>query len=156
MADTVSTMLSPMRAIRAAAALSIAALACPAPVAAQQALFDHDGNSSLNAINSGDISLHGNVTNPTVSGGIDNTVGNLSAQGASSSYSINDANLNAQGEPVGNYTASVSDTRSSGTNSGSVSVRATITGGTLVGNNSGQSVSATGLSNVISIRTTAK
>ncbi|OYU36068.1 hypothetical protein [Novosphingobium sp. PASSN1] len=137
------------RAIRLAAAV---ALALPVAAAAQ---ITHNGNSDLTAINSGDISLRGDVSNPTVSGGTDNSAGNLAAQGASSSYSINDANLDAQGEPVGTSAASVSGTRLSGTNSGSVNVRATITGGSFAGNNASQSVSATGLSNVISIRTTS-
>lgn len=137
------------RAIRFAAAMS---MAVPMSAAAQ---ITHNGDSDLTAINSGDISLRGNVTNPTVSGGIDNSAGNLAAQGASTSYSINDANLDAQGEPVGTTTASVSNTRLGGTNSGTVNVRATITGGSFAGNNASQSVSATGLSNVISIRTTS-
>jgi len=141
--------ITPGRAIRLAAAVAMAL-----PVAAT-AQITHNGNSDLTAINSGDISLRGDVNNPTVSGGTDNSAGNLAAQGASSSYSINDANLDAQGDPVGTSTASVSNTRLSGTNSGSVNVRATITGGSFAGNNASQSVSATGLSNVISIRTTS-
>lgn len=139
-------------------------LACAAPMllglagsaAAQSISINKDGADQLSAINSGDVSLRGNVTNATVSGGYNNSAGNLTAQGASSSYSINDANLNAQGEAVGTYTASVSGVNANGTNSGSVDVRATITGGTLAANNTGQSVSATGHSNVISIRTTSK
>lgn len=124
--------------------------------AAQGITINRDGDEQLSAINSGDVSLRGNVVNPTVSGGINNSAGSLSAQGASASYSINDMNLDAQGEAVGTYTAHVSGTNTSGINSGSVSVRATVTGGTLNGNNVGQSVSATGLSNVISIKTTGK
>lgn len=131
------------------------AMAVTGPAAAQQGVFTQNGNTDLNAINSGDISLSSNVTNPTISGGIDNSVGNLTAQGASTSFGINDSNLNAQGEPVGTYTASVTNTRSSGTNSGTVNVRATINGGSFAGTNNSQSVSATGLSNVISIKTTS-
>lgn len=146
----------PARVARTAAAVSVIVMACALPAAAQQTLIDQSGNSNLNAINSGDISLSGIVTNPTVSGGIDNSAGNLAAQGASASYSINDANLNAQGEPVGTYTASVSGVNTGGSNSGSVNVRGTFTGGTLAANNTGQSVSATGHSNIISIKTTSK
>lgn len=153
MANTDSNRLSQSRILRAAAVLAIT---CAAPAAAQQALIEQNGNSNLNAINSGDISLSGIVTNPTVSGGIDNSAGNLSAQGASASFSINEANLNAQGEPVGTYTASVSGVNTGGSNSGSVNVRGTFTGGTLAANNTGQSVSATGHSNIISIKTTSK
>lgn len=156
MAKTVSTISLTGRALGAATVVALIAAVCIVPANAQQSVITHSGNTDLSAINSGDISLRGNVINPIVSGGIDNSAGNLSAQGALSSYSINDANLNGQGDPVGTYTASVSNTRSNGTNSGSVSVRATITGGTLSGNNTGQSVSATGLSNVISIKTTSK
>ncbi|MEI6643470.1 MAG: hypothetical protein WCL10_15660 [Novosphingobium sp.] len=153
MADRVSIKCWPIRAFANAAGIGLLALASAAPAAAQ--IVSHNGDSDLSAINSGDISLHGNVTNPTVSGGTDNSAGNLSAQGASSSYSINDANLDAKGEPVGNYTASVTGVRLSGTNSGSVNVRATISGGSFAGSNNSQSVSATGLSNVISIKTTS-
>lgn len=153
MANALSSLIMPSRALRCAAVCALAGLAtATAPAAAQ---ISHTGNSELTAINSGDISLRGDVTNPTVSGGIDNSAGNLAAQGASSNYSINDANLDADGEPVGTYTASVSNTRLNGTNSGSVNVRATITGGTFAGSNNSQSVSATGLSNVISIKTTS-
>lgn len=152
MANATSSVMKPSRALGLAALGALCTVACAVPAAAQ---ITHNGNSDLTAINSGDISLRGDVSNPTVSGGIDNSAGNLAAQGASSSYSINDANLDAQGEPVGTSTASVSNTRLSGTNSGAVNVRATITGGTFAGNNASQSVSATGLSNVISIRTTS-
>ncbi len=153
MANTDSIMLPARFLLRAAAVLAIA---CAAPAAAQQSLFEQQGNSNLNAINSGDITLSGNVINPTVSGGIDNSAGNLTAQGASASFSINEANLNAQGEAVGTYTASVSGVNTGGSNSGSVNVRGTFTGGTLAANNTGQSVSATGHSNIISIKTTSK
>ena len=157
MAFTVSGMIAPHRALRSAAACALPVLACAGligavPVAAQ---IVHNGDSNLSAINSGDISLRGDVTNPTISGGIDNSVGNLAAQGASTNYSINDANIGTDGQPVGTYTASVSNTQLSGTNSGTVNVRATITGGSFAGTNNSQSVSATGLSNVISIKTTS-
>ncbi len=152
MANALSSLIMPSRALCCAAACALAGLASAAPAAAQ---ITHNGNTDLTAINSGDISLRGDVINPTVSGGIDNSAGNLAAQGASSNYSINDANLDADGEPVGTYTASVSNTRLNGTNSGSVNVRATITGGTFAGNNNSQSIAATGLSNVISIKTTS-
>lgn len=114
-----------------------------------------NGRSDLSAINSGDITLRGDVSNPTISGGIDNSAGNLAAQGAATNYSINDANIGTDGQPVGTYTASVSNTRLGGTNSGTVNVRATVTGGSFAGNNNSQSISATGLSNVISIKTTS-
>lgn len=156
MASAESIMFAKNRAARPLVWLALLAAAAAHPAAAQQALFNQDGNSNLNAINSGDISLRGNVTNPTVNGGIDNQAGTLTAQGASSSFSINDANLDAQGNAIGSYTAHVSDTKSGGINSGSVSVRATITGGALNANNTSQSVSATGMSNVISIKTTGK
>lgn len=133
---------------------SAAALALLADTACAQILV-HNGDSDLNAINSGDITLRGNVINPTISGGIDNSVGNLAAQGAATNYSINDANIGADGQPLGTSTASVSNTRLSGTNSGTVNVRATVTGGSFAGGNNSQSISATGLSNVISIKTTS-
>jgi len=152
MAERRSIRHHPIRARAAAAALGLLALAATAPARAQ--IVTHNGDSDLSAINSGDITLRGTVTNPTISGGTENSAGNLAAQGASSSYSINDTNLDAKGDPVGTYSASVTGVRLDGTNSGSVNVRATVTGGTFVGNNSSQSVSATGLSNVISIKTT--
>jgi hypothetical protein len=98
-----------------------AALALLAGTATAQIV--QNGNSDLNAINSGDITLHGTVTNPTISGGIENSVGNLAAQGAATNYSINDANIGADGQPLGTSTASVSNTRLSGTNSGTVNVQ---------------------------------
>ena len=153
MADRASIRNRPIRAFGTAAALGLSILAAVTPAAAQ--ILTHNGDSNLNAINSGDITLRGDVTNPTISGGTDNSAGNLTAQGASSSYSINDANLDAQGDPVGNYTASVTGARLSGTNSGSVNVRATVTGGSFSGSDNSQSVSATGLSNVISIKTSS-
>ncbi|WP_156424992.1 hypothetical protein [Novosphingobium fuchskuhlense] len=131
----------------------LASLVCAAPAAAQ--IVNQNGDSDLSAINSGDITLRGNVTNPTVTGGIDNSAGNLAAQGASSNYSITDSNIGADGQPLGNSSVSVSGNRLSGTNSGTVNVRATVTGGSFTGGNNSQSISATGLSNVISIKTTS-
>ena len=152
MAQKLTTRNDPSRMRWAAAGASLIVLAFAAPAAAQ---ITQNGDSSLSAINSGDVSLRGDVTNPTVSGGIDNSVGNLAAQGASTSYSINEANIGTDGQPVGTYTASVTGARLSGTNSGTVNVRATITGGSFAGTNNSQSISATGLSNVISIKTTS-
>lgn len=141
-------MIARSSALGCAAALLLLAGTAPAQIV-------HTSDSDLSAINSGDISLRGDVTNPTISGGIDNSAGNLSAQGAATNYSINDAVIGTDGQPVGTYTASVSNTRLSGTNSGTVNVRATVTGGTFAGSNNSQSIAATGLSNVISIKTTS-
>jgi hypothetical protein len=152
MAQKLSNRNEPSRPRRIAAAAALVALACAAPAAAQ---ITQNGDSNLNAINSGDVTLHGDVTNPTISGGIDNSVGNLGAQGASTSYSINEANIGTDGQPIGTYTASVSGARLNGTNSGTVNTRGTITGGSFAGTHNSQSVSATGLSNVISIKTTS-
>lgn len=152
MRTTRSGMIDPSRALCAAAALALFAIGSAQSAAAQ---ITTNGDSNLSAINSGDISLHGTVTNPTVSGGTDNSAGNLAAQGASSSYSINDTNLNANGDAVGTSTASASGNRLQGSNSGTVNVRGTITGGSFAGNNNSQSISATGLSNIISIKTSS-
>ncbi|WP_298191357.1 hypothetical protein [Novosphingobium sp.] len=148
MADARPAMIARLSALGCAAAFGLLASAASAQIV-------QNGNSDLNAINSGEITLRGNVTNPTIAGGIDNSAGNLAAQGAATNYSINDANIGTDGQPVGTYTASVSNTRLSGTNSGTVNVRATVTGGSFAGSNNSQSISATGLSNVISIKTTS-
>ena len=137
-------------------AISAMLLAASVPAAAQIVTINRSGDENLSAINSGDVSLHTTVTNPSVLGGTNNSAGATSAQGASTSYSINDANLDANGDAVGTYTANVSNVRSSGINTGTVSVKGTITGGTFNGNNASQSISATGLSNIISIKTTGK
>ena len=138
------------------ALLSGLLLACTQPAAAQQLNFNQTGDSNLNAINSGDVTLQGTVISPTVSGGANNSAGSLSAQGANSSYGINDQNYDANGNTVGTYTAGISNTNSRGVNTGSVSVRGTVNGSTLNGNNISQSIVATGYSNSISIKTTGK
>jgi len=148
MADGRPEMITRFVALSGAAALAVLAGTATAQIV-------QNGVSDLNAINSGDITLRGTVTNPTISGGIENSVGNLAAQGAATNYSINDANIGADGQPLGTSTASVSNTRLSGTNSGTVNVRATVTGGSFAGGNNSQGISATGLSNVISIKTTS-
>lgn len=135
--------------------LLAAVAAIAAPAAAQELVVNQAGNTSLNSTNAGDVSLRGNVTNPTVSG-INNSAGSMNALGASSAYSINETNLNAAGDETRLYTAHVNDVATSGTNSGSINVRATITGGSYNGSNLNQSISATGLSNVISIKTASK
>jgi len=126
------------------------------PAAAQQSInVDQKGSEYITSTNSGDVTLNGTVKNPTASG-TNNTAGALSAQGANSSYSINDANYNASGDTVGTYTAEVRDVRSTGSNSGSVNVRGTIDGSTLSGSSINQSIAATGYSNTILIKTTGK
>ena len=102
------------------------------------------------------MTLQGTVISPTVSGGANNSAGSLSAQGANASYGINDQNYDANGNTVGTYTAGISNTNSRGVNTGSVSVRGTVTGSSLNGNNISQSIVATGYSNSISIKTTGK
>jgi hypothetical protein len=141
---------------RSQLALGILMLGIAGPAAAQSITINRGGGEDLSAINSGDVSLNSTVTNPTVLGGTNNTAGASSAQGASTNYSINDASFDAKGNPTGSYTASVSDVRASGINTGTVSVKGTITGGTFNGNNASQSITATGLSNVISIKTSGK
>lgn len=139
-----------------ACGMPLAMLALAVPAAAQQSItVNQNGTDSVSAINSGDVSLNGWVSNPTVSG-TNNTAGALSAQGANSSYSINDSNYDASGNTVGTYTAAVSDVHSSGNNSGSVNVRGSINGSSLNGNAISQSIVATGYSNTISIKTTGK
>ena len=126
------------------------------PAAAQQSIIvDQKGSESITSTNSGDVTLNGTVRNPSVSG-TNNTAGTLTAQGANTSYSINDANYDASGDTVGTYTAEVRDVRSTGSNSGSVNVQGTINRSMLNGNNISQNISATGYSNTILIKTTGK
>jgi len=141
---------------------NLLAMAVPATIfaatpALAQISINQAGDDSLTAINSGQVTLTGNVIDPTVNGGSSNSAGALSAHGAAATYSISDTNLNAQGDPAGaTYKASVSGTKFSGTNSGSVTTNGRISGGTITGPNSTQSITATGMTNTISIKTTGK
>jgi hypothetical protein len=134
---------------------AVTTLALAGPAAAQELVVNQTGSTSINSNNAGDVSLRGDVSNATVSG-INNSAGTMTALGASSAYSINETNLTAAGDEARRYTARVSDVTSIGSNSGSVNVRGTITGGTYNGNNLGQSISATGISNTIAIKTATK
>lgn len=128
----------------------------PAAAFAQGMSITQNGDDSLSAINSGQITLNGRVINPTAIGS-SNTAGALSAQGAASTYSITDTNLDANGDPAGiTYQASVSGTKFNGDNSGAVTTNGRIVGGSISGKNSSQSIAATGMSNTISIKTTGK
>ncbi|MFM9937547.1 MAG: hypothetical protein ACKVOL_15280 [Novosphingobium sp.] len=144
------------RTLVLACGVPLAIMAQAVPAAAQQSItVNQNGSDTVSAINSGDVSLNGWVSNPTVSG-TNNSAGVLSAQGANSSYSINDSNYDAAGNAVGTYTAEVSDVRTSGNNSGAVNVRGSINGSSLNGNAISQSIVATGYANTISIKTTGK
>lgn len=143
------------RLCAAATACVAGALMC-STASAQAVSINQSGDNSLTAINSGQVTLSGHVINPTATGS-SNSAGALSAQGASSTYSITDTNLNASGDPAGiTYQASVSGAKFSGDNSGSVTTNGRVIGGMMSGDNSSQSIAATGMSNTISIKTTGK
>ncbi len=132
-----------------------AALA-PAAAFAQTLSITQNGDDNLTAINSGQVTLNGQVRNPTAIGS-SNSAGALSAQGAASTYSISDTNLDANGDPAGmTYQASVTGTNFTGNNSGTVTTNGRVIGGSISGKNSSQSIVATGMSNTISIKTTGK
>lgn len=115
-----------------------------------------DGDSNLSAINSGQVTLNGTINNPIVNGQ-GNNGSTLDAKGAQSAYSIQDVKLDAQGDPA-QQTAEVHVTgiNAKGSNSGTVTTNGTIAGGTITGANQSQTISATGMANTISIRTTGK
>jgi len=144
---------------RRAAALGAIAMALIAvsPACAQSSLtLNQTGDSNLSSTNSGQVTLNGVVTNPTAIG-TSNSAGTLTAQGASSTYSISDANLNVNGDPASiTYQASVTGVNVKGDNTGTVTTNGKVTGGSLTGTNMSQSISATGMANTISIHTTGK
>ena len=142
------------RALLGACAL---ALIAASPARAQSSLtLNQTGDSTLSSTNSGQVTLNGIVTNPTATG-TSNSAGALTAQGASSTYSISDANLNVNGDPASiTYQASVTGVNVKGDNTGTVTTNGKVSGGTLTGTNMSQSISATGMSNTISIHTTGK
>lgn len=135
----------------------VAVVCAIAPLAAHaQISINQGGSNDVSAINSGQVTLNGTVNNPTASG-TSNSAGTLSAQGAAATYSITDANLNANGDPAGiTYQASVTGVNIKGENGGAVTTNGRVSGGSLTGTNMSQTISATGMSNTISIHTTGK
>lgn len=143
-----------IRFIRAAG-LAAALLGCASPVQAQ-IVIDQNGDNELTAINSGNVTLQGSVSNPSINGGINNSAGNLTTQGASSVYSISDLSVGVSGEPDRTYSAHADGNHLNGTNSGTVTTNGKVSGGTWNGRDQSQSISATGMSNTISIKTVGR
>lgn len=113
------------------------------------------GNDELSSTNSGQVTLNGSMTGGSI-GGTNNST-SLAAQGASSQYSEANVTYDSFGNAVGTSgPVSVSGVSFSGSNSGSVTVNASVNGTSVTGSNGSISVSGIGMANSLSIKSSSR
>ena len=150
------SMMGSYRIVLAAPMLAGIVLFAPLPAAAQKNTMDVtiNGPVSLSAINSGDVTLKGNIYHPEVTG-TNNTV-SLVAQGAVVNYDAQSDIQSITDQSTGNVSVTVSKANWNASNSGSSNVKGTINDINQPTQTGNATISAVGLQSGITINTRGK